>query len=256
MNPNPIFAEAASPITSGRYTFVPTSTILSAMEKEGWNMVDHKVQKTRKPEKAGFQKHMLKLTHRDYSGTAKPEQPQIVLINSHDGSSSLRLYAGLFVLVCTNGLVRPTSAAEGFTVRHTGDLDPIIEQAYKILYGVPQMMDSVSRFKSAHLLESQQKEFALKAAGLRYPDGLPVGFDSSDLLRPNRAGDDEPSLWKTLNRVQENLMVGGLRYEQVRESDSRLLRRRTRRLTSIDRNVAVNTGLWALAEEVYAEVVG
>jgi hypothetical protein len=58
------------------------------------------------------------------------------------------------------------------------------------------------------------------------------------------AGDD---LWTVFNRVQENLLGGGL----VRRTESGRLSR-TRRITSIRQDVRLNSRLWDLAEEVLA----
>jgi hypothetical protein len=54
-------------------------------------------------------------------------------------------------------------------------------------------------------------------------------------------------LWSVLNKVQENLMQGGL----VRLAASGR-RTRTRRITAIREDVRINSRLWDLAEEVLA----
>jgi hypothetical protein len=56
--------------------------------------------------------------------------------------------------------------------------------------------------------------------------------------REQDAGDD---LWNTLNRVQENLLAGGL---MRRAANGRLMR--TRRITSIREDVRINGALWSL----------
>ena len=67
---------------------------------------------------------------------------------------------------------------------------------------------------------------------------VPVAADGGD------AGDD---LYSTLNRVQENLLRGGL---SRRSSSGRLVR--TRRITSIKQDVRINSSLWDVAEEMLA----
>jgi hypothetical protein len=57
-------------------------------------------------------------------------------------------------------------------------------------------------------------------------------------------------MWNTLNAVQENLIRGGLRYNQRNESGRLVARRRTREVGGIDQNTNINRALWALAEEM------
>jgi hypothetical protein len=54
-------------------------------------------------------------------------------------------------------------------------------------------------------------------------------------------------LWSTLNKVQENLLRGGMSRRSV---NGRLTR--TRRITSIREDVRLNGRLWDLAAEVLA----
>jgi hypothetical protein len=54
-------------------------------------------------------------------------------------------------------------------------------------------------------------------------------------------------LWSTLNKVQENLLRGGL---TRRSATGRLTR--TRRITAIREDVRLNSGLWDLARETLA----
>ena len=52
-------------------------------------------------------------------------------------------------------------------------------------------------------------------------------------------------MWTTFNRVQENLMTGGL---SGRAKSGRAMK--TRPVAGIDQNVKLNRALWVLAEEM------
>jgi hypothetical protein len=67
----------------------------------------------------------------------------------------------------------------------------------------------------------------------------------AQLLICCRADDLGNDLWSVLNKVQENLLQGGLR--RIATSGRRT---RTRRITSIREDVRINSRLWDLAEEV------
>ena len=64
---------------------------------------------------------------------------------------------------------------------------------------------------------------------------------SWQLLNVKRDADNGANLWSTFNVVQENLMKGGM-------NTSHVGRRRgvTRAVNNIQKNVALNTGLWNL----------
>src|SRR6185437_4121549 len=105
----------------------------------------------------------------------------------------------------------------------------------------------VERMELRRLFKDEQLQFAERALSLRYPDPAQAGMPASLLLqcrRPEDAGDD---LYSTLNKVQENLLRGGLTRRSV---SGRMVR--TRRISSIKEDVRINSGLWDLAAEVLA----
>ena len=78
-------------------------------------------------------KHMLRLRHA--SQINGDEANEVVLINSHDGTSSYQMLAGMFRFVCQNGLVCGDTFAD-VRVHHKGNvIDHVIEGAYEVLRG-------------------------------------------------------------------------------------------------------------------------
>ncbi len=63
------------------------------------------------------------------------------------------------------------------------------------------------------------------------------------MLVPRRWDDRKSDLWSIFNRVQENLVKGGL---TGRTANGR--RQRTRPVQGIDQNLRLNRALWMLAE--------
>ena len=103
----------------------------------------------------------------------------------------------------------------------------------------------VERMEQRSLARGEQLEFAGRALALRYPDPATQGMLPVQLLdsrRPQDLGDD---LWSVMNKVQENLIGGGL---HRRSAAGRMIR--TRRITSIREDVRLNGRLWDLASEV------
>jgi hypothetical protein len=116
---------------SDRYTYIPTITILESLQREGFEPFFACQTKVRDQSKREHTKHMLRLRR---AGQLTGHQvPEIILLNSHDGSSSYQMLPGLFRGVCTNGLVCGQSFGE-VRVPHKGNVvEKVIEGAYEVL---------------------------------------------------------------------------------------------------------------------------
>ena len=90
---------------SKHYSFVPTINVINDFRSLGYEVVDAKQVKARKKSTNGYQKHLITFEHPKHKAENKEEYPQILLTNSHDGSNAFTLSAGIFRLVCSNGLV-------------------------------------------------------------------------------------------------------------------------------------------------------
>jgi hypothetical protein len=97
------------------------------------------------------------------------------------------------------------------------------------------------------LRKDEQMQFAERALAIRFPDPAQSGLLPEQLLTCRRAEDLGSDLWTCLNKIQENLLRGGLSH---RTAGGR--RTRTRAITSIAEDVRINGRVWELAEEVLA----
>src|ERR1035438_3281167 len=95
---------------SAKYTYVPTLGVIEAMIKAGFQPFSAVQSRTRIVGKGDFTKHMLRFRHQDMSRTCAVGDviPEVVLINPHDGTSAYKLIAGLYRLVCSNGMMVPS----------------------------------------------------------------------------------------------------------------------------------------------------
>lgn len=138
-----IFAVQPYEKMSARYTFIPTIQIVDKMRAEGFQPVAAMQSRTRIEGKQEFTKHLIRF--RDVRNGSAPAirtlgeiYPELVLTNSHDGASAYKLDAGLFRLVCLNGMVVSEGNVSQINMRHSGSVDGIIEASYSIRGGVPQ----------------------------------------------------------------------------------------------------------------------
>ena len=239
-----IFAENAHESRSKHYTYIPTAHVLSGLRKEGFQPFMVAQARVRHEDKKEYTRHMLRLRH--HSQLAGEEANEIILLNSHDGTSSYQMFAGMYRFVCANGLVTGTTT-DCLRVPHRGNVvDHVIEGAYSVLNDFESVIEQRAEMKSLILSESEEKVFAKAALALRYDetDG-PAPITELQVLRPRRSEDFDPTLWSTFNRTQENLVKGGL---AGRNRSGR--RATTRAVSGMDSNVRLNRALWTLAEEM------
>ena len=238
-----IFAEAPHESRSQRYAYIPTATVLTELRKEGFQPFMVTQTRTRHEDRRDYTKHMIRLRHASQIN-ARGEANEIILLNSHDGTSSYQMLAGMFRFVCSNGLVCGDTVAD-VRVPHKGDVaGQVIEGAYQVLHGFDRALESRESMQAITLDEGEAEVFARAALSLKYDDpDKPAPITESQILMPRRFDDRRPDLWMTFNRIQENLTKGGL---SGRSANGR--RQQTRPVQGIDSDVRLNRALWLLAD--------
>jgi len=238
-----VFAQGAHESRSQRYSYIPTIDVLRGLGREGFLPFFACQSKSRIAGKSEFTKHMLRLRHPDHMARADAVN-EVILINSHDGTSSYQMLAGNFRAVCMNGCVWG-DISDDIRIKHGGHvLDEVVSGAYHVLNTFGKMDASRDSFESLQLTDGEQRVFGEAAIALRFgTDELPP-VNVTQVLQPRRYEDRGDSLWTTFQRAQENLVRGGLR------TTERKRRGVTRAVNGIDGNVALNRGLWVLAERM------
>ena len=91
-----IYAEAPHQSRSERYSYIPTASVLVELRKEGFQPFMVCQTRVRRDDRREYTKHMLRLRHASQINGA--EANEIILLNSHDGTSSYQMLAGQFRL--------------------------------------------------------------------------------------------------------------------------------------------------------------
>lgn len=240
---------------SERYAYIPTIGVIEAMQKAGFFVFEAKQSSARSDDRREYTKHMIRFRHTSQMQpmAVGDSLPEVVLVNSHDGSSAYRLMAGIFRLVCSNGMIVADSMQDSISVRHSGNvIDAVVEGSQRIIDQVPHTLHAVTRWSQLQLTEGEQVAFAESARTLRFGDSdgnVNTPITAEQLLRSRRAYDSGPDLWKTLNRVQENVIRGGMSAIGL-DSQSHRRRFRAREVKGIDQDVKLNKALWQLAERM------
>jgi len=241
--------DAKLPTLTEKYKLAKTRDIIAKVESLGYNMQKFTALKTKKEERRGHQKHRALFTSNALATEHNKEgRLQLLVTNSHDGSSSVIFQLGFFRFICSNGIVSGEFVGQPIRVRHGGDIERKIEEAViEIAARAKLLDDAMNKMMSKQLTRDQIKEFELKAAQLRY-DSANVQNVVIPTVRPQDEGDD---LWRVFNRVQEGL-TKGLANVTVLNDKQKLVSRKSREIKSFVRDSELNTNLFNLAMQYAA----
>jgi len=255
-----VFAEEPWDGVSDKYAFVSTAAIVNRLRDEGFVPVTARQSRTRISGKRDYAKHELRFVQRELLESSAADRglvvggtyPLVALTNSHDTGSAFAIDAGMYRLICGNGMMVPDGIAQSVRVRHSGDLGDVIEGVYSVVDEMRELPHLVQEYSGVRVNEEAQRAFATAALELR-DSALPL--TPEQILRPRRYEErngtryDLPTadLWTTLNVVQENLTKGGIR---SRTATGR--RTSTRAVADISADQKLNKALFVLAEQMKA----
>ncbi|WP_070194446.1 DUF932 domain-containing protein [Escherichia coli] len=204
-----IFGENRHTSRSEHYAYIPTITVLENLQQEGFQPFFACQTRVRDQSRREYTKHMLRL--RRAGQITGQHVPEIILLNSHDGSSSYQMLPGYFRAICTNGLVCGQSLGE-LRVPHRGNVvDRVIEGAYEVV-GVFDRIEEKRDAMQSLVLPPPARQ-ALAQAALTY------------------------------QTIQENMLKGGISGRSAKGK-----RIHTRAIHSIDTDIKLNRALWVMAE--------
>jgi len=247
-----VFTQKPSDEVSKHYTHIPTTKVINDMRTLGWDVVDVKEVKARKAKTRGVQKHMVVFRNPDVVINGEDGDtvfPQILLTNSHDGKNAFTFTAGLFRLICENGLVISTTQFEDVKMRHMGytfeDLQANIREMVEKL---PLTVESMNKMKEIEMGEKAALDFAKRALETRFDEKQMnrIQVDLNELLKPVREEDYGKDVWSIFNVVQEKIIEGDFQYI----AGSKV--RKARRVKNFNQDQKINKELFELALEYVA----
>lgn len=234
----------AAPDLSPKYSVIQTTKVYELLADYGFREDKYRQSRERRIEREAFSKHISILQReQDCDGQGGFN---LLLVNSHNGTSSLHLEAGYFRVLCENQLGH---GDVGIKVRHTGDVLGKLERA------IPQVLAQMDDFKALYFLlqsrtlDGDQCDTLLrKALELRnLPD---TQYNRVRFGRVNR-NEGERNAWMQYNVVQENMVRGGFQIH-AEDKDGLCVFRKLRALTSADRLLNANRELTKTVRELVA----
>jgi hypothetical protein len=242
---NSIFTTEGAPGTSDKYAHISTEKIIDDMQLLGWGVVDAKQVKARKGE--GYQKHLVVFRNNDIQITSEDGDtifPQILLTNSHDGKNAFTFTAGLFRMVCENGLVVSSREFENMKIRHYGySFEELQDTIKAMVEKLPLTVESLNKFRQVELSQEQALDFAKRALEVRLGELDNIQIDYQDLLTPTRSEDRGNDLWSVYNVIQEKVIHGMFNYKYGVKS------RKARKIKNFKQDLVINERLYDLALE-------
>ena len=248
LNAPSVFTTTQSDHLSEQYTHIPTSKVIDDMELLGWNVVDAKEVKARKL--IGFQKHLLVFRNDDVVINGEDGDvvyPQILVTNSHDGKNSFSFQAGLFRMICENGLVVSTETFNNLKIRHVNyTFEELQEKIKAMVEQLPLTVESMNKMKNTQLDEEQALEFAREALTTRFTEEQVEDYDFNleELLTPTRPEDTGKDLFSIFNTVQEKLLAGDFKYMIGTKI------RKARKIKNFKLDLEVNAKLYNMASNL------
>lgn len=239
-----LFATSGHPKMSSKYGYTNTYALLNFLIQRGF--VLRFVQQTGK---GAYGKVMIRMTHPAMARTNDGEA-QLVIIDSHDGTSSLKLMLGWFRFICANGMIIGDTV---FSRRFKHNQDDLIEQVLLDLDDAVSMSEAgpastIARMQRMIISPEQLVQLANHAARLRFE------FDedaehrytrvASALLSRRRQEDAEPNLYVAMNVVQENALRGGVTYTYRGDAH------KIKPITAINAQMVINQGIWQAAANI------
>lgn len=228
-----IFTKTPSPKVSDRYSFADSEYYLQKFIHADWF-----IHSARQVSKSEYAPHQVILRNNDIA-TVGDLLPQLIFTNSHNGIKKMTMDTGIYRLVCSNGLVVPTSITQSLSIKHLdlGDstTDTIVNSFYE---KVPIIMNNIDRMRNKILTNDEIDNFTYNALQIRFTNA--VGININDVVKPSRIEDYSDDLWTVFNVVQEKLIRGGIQLPS---------KRRSRPINNFVNDNNINTKLWELAEQ-------
>ena len=244
------FATEAHYSRSQRYAYIPTATIIEQMIGAGFQPTYAAQTGSKEENAAGHAKHMIRF-RRGVPTELNESVPEVVLINSHDGSSSYQLLAGIYRLVCLNGLVVGHDY-RSVNVRHSGKAAAqVIEGSFEVMKQATHALPRIEQMQQTLLTQDERMMLAISAHQLRFADSeVGQSIPAERLLETRRAADHGMDLWSTLNVVQENVIRGRQTGWVLDDRGRRARRVSTRAINGIGQSVNLNREIWNLGEQL------
>ena len=240
---------------SQRYIPIATKDVLNVMEERAGSLriTGFNKANVRKKEKDGFQRHAIMVEFENammLDGT----KMNMILFNSNDRSTSLKIFMGSLRAACSNQCVWGDQIAEPVSIRHTKQdwkesvytlMDAYEETQRKTEEMIREMMSAyVSYGDMGRIAERVTEEIVNPNITGRILDPL-------QLNTAHRIEDTGKDMWHFYNRMQYNLLQGGVDRVIEKEDEGTLFTTisKTHKVTDTQKQIEFNRQLHNIVME-------
>lgn len=248
-----VFADSKADHLTDRYKQFRTADLLPIMADHGY----FPVQAAQVRSKAAQHGHHL-VSFAKEGDVGQELRPEVIVYNSHNGQGALRLFAGVYRFICSNGIV----AGNGFDARiyHSHrQLNGFEDMLRNIVDGLPTMMERMEEMKQQRLDFDTIVDIADKACALRW-DKYQAGETKTGsyytdttiggVLDVKREQDEGIDAFSVFNRIQENVLRGHAMIQSFTAAAPFGAMRKARPVAAVKEHVRINREIFDLFETV------
>ena len=196
---------------SDRYQAIPTQSIVDIIEQSSGptKIVAFNKVNVRKADKIGFQRHVVML-ELENAKMLDNTSMNIVIYNSNDRSSAVKMFAGSIRMACSNELVWGDQIMPETKIQHSLVKweDRIHDMVKTFHQAQEKTQDTIQQAMAKYMSYSDQIRYANEVAEHLEMEGHLM--DPGELNIAHRQEDIPKTAWHTFNRIQYNVINGGM----------------------------------------------
>jgi len=242
---------------SKKYIPIATQEVLNVMKEEAGSLkiIGFNNTNVRKKEKESFQKHAL-MVEFENAELIDGTKMNMILFNSNDRSTSLKIFMGSLRAACSNQMVWGDQIAEPVSIRHTN------KDWKESIYTLMNAYEETQK-QTQNMIENMMNKY------VSYGDiGRLTERVTEEIINPNieghildplqlnnahRKDDLGKDLWHTYQRIQYNLLQGGINRLIDKTDDNGILfesKSKTHKITDVTKQIDFNRKLHSFVMEV------
>lgn len=247
-----VFAETKAEHLTDRYAQLKTADFIPVLADYGYEVTQ--AAQSRKKSKAGLEHkhHFVAFTNMKDEGV-NGVRPEIILFNSHEGSSAVKLFSGAFRFICSNQIIRG-EGSQSKLYHNTSSIARFENLLQDTIQRLPETLTRVEQMKQISADAFDVNSLAKKAFLTRWNENqFSEEYTIDSMLNVRRMEDAKNDFWTIWNRLQESTLRNGTSIQRV-QPDGSVKIRTACAISNPKEHIRINSDLWDIATEVLGTV--
>lgn len=244
--------DSPSPLRTNKFKLISSIKIIELLKEQGLFVYEYG-QRGFNARGGGIKRYTK---HYAWLGTKESDEklinnevsPQYLFLNAHDGTTTIKFYRCLRRKVCDNGLII-SNMNNSISFKHfENPTKDIFEKLKDYSHNFEEVISNVESMKLIELTQKEIEQFTNYAKKIRFGGTIVCKIENYEILKSRRKEDEGNSLWKIYNRVQENLIKGGLimKSSPKMNGEERIIK--THPIYDVNAEIRINLLLWENAK--------